>query len=147
MRWINVKNKIPDELEEVVFYYKTKIGDEGISLGHFECGKWQSCSFGDSFTLNNNVNVTHWMKLPESPDDIKNKNTFNINEIIEGNEESLEIFVSDTETEDCYFISIKRNNPEKFYIKKSDGEGGEFDSFKVSKTIYDAIHKFYEENF
>lgn len=39
------------------------------------------------------------------------------------------------------------SHPDKVWVAKEDGEGGEFNRDELFDVIYDAIEKFYEEKF
>lgn len=76
-KWISVKDKLPSELEEVMFFYiiygnkifnqHNDIAKRDIVCGHIEKGIWHICYLYSSLPLSNEVNVTHWMPLPAYP--------------------------------------------------------------------------------
>ena len=69
MKWINVNDKLPPDLHEVLYFTTTNNGNtREIMTGHRENGLWKHCCmFYSSQTLNHLVNVTHWMELPDYP--------------------------------------------------------------------------------
>ena len=46
-----------------------------------------------------------------------------------------------------YEIDFTWRNKKNIWIRKSDGEGGEFDKEKFIEFMYQAIENFYKENF
>ena len=62
MKWINVKDKLPDEYENIILYAaETDVLYPMICIGyyhydHFEEDNGATCD-----------NVTHWMPLPKPP--------------------------------------------------------------------------------
>jgi len=62
MEWISVKDKLPEEGENVLIY------EEAYSeVGYLFRGKWRSMETdfcGEPYELED---VTHWMYLPEPP--------------------------------------------------------------------------------
>lgn len=66
-KWISVKDKLPTDLEEVMFFYTIDQHKKDIVCGHLENGIWHICYLYTSMKLGNLVNVTHWMPLPEEP--------------------------------------------------------------------------------
>lgn len=63
--WISVKDKLPDELEEVLVFDGNAISTAYISWYEYDkTPRWQSDG-SLSFT------ATHWMPLPNLPDDKK----------------------------------------------------------------------------
>lgn len=74
MSWISVKDKLPPELQDVLFVYSIKnlhgqVIKKDIVCGHIAKNLWHICYLFNSLPLNNNVEVTHWMPLPEKPSD------------------------------------------------------------------------------
>lgn len=67
MKWISVKDKLPPDFQEVLYFATTNEGNSReIMTGHRENGLWKHCCmFYSSQTLNHLVNVTHWMELPD----------------------------------------------------------------------------------
>lgn len=62
MKWISVKEKLPNKNRRVLFYSKNKI----IVLGFFSDDGWTEESSEGICKLNYR-NVTHWMPLPNPP--------------------------------------------------------------------------------
>lgn len=67
--WISVTERLPADLSDVLFFYETDIGQKDISIGHYEKGIWSACGFYHSRRLSDAVKVTHWMPLPEDPNE------------------------------------------------------------------------------
>lgn len=67
--WIGVEDRMPPEYQDVLFFATCNEGqDREIMTGHREADSWRHCCmFYSSQTLNENVNVTHWMELPDYP--------------------------------------------------------------------------------
>lgn len=65
--WIRVEDNLPNEFEEVLFSYVIKNRKINRVCGHIENGVWHICYLYHSLPINQEVNVTHWMKLPENP--------------------------------------------------------------------------------
>jgi len=59
MEWISVKDRLPEDGEDVLFYY------DYISIGWYE-DEWFYDS-EDKFSAE--LDITHWMPLPESPNE------------------------------------------------------------------------------
>lgn len=57
-RWIPVTEKLPDEIEVLVFD-----GDDNIFLAILSDGQWTTDGY--------DIDVTHWMPLPEIPREVK----------------------------------------------------------------------------
>jgi hypothetical protein len=71
-KWISVKDKLPDDYREVLYFAITEQGTKEIMTGHREKGCWTHCClFYSTMRLNDNVKITHWMDLPNYPQDIK----------------------------------------------------------------------------
>lgn len=69
MKWISVKERVPEDKKEVLYF---AILNEGMSreimTGHRDNGQWTHCClFYSTFYLNEAVEVTHWMELPDYP--------------------------------------------------------------------------------
>lgn len=60
MQWINVKDKLPNDYIDVIVYSKS--GDTFVAKLLGKVYGWQSLSFI-------NFTVTHWMPLPEPPNE------------------------------------------------------------------------------
>lgn len=73
MEWISVKDKLPPDFQEVLYFAITNNGNtREIMTGHRENGFWKHCCmFYSSQTLNHLVKVTHWMELPNYPAEIQ----------------------------------------------------------------------------
>ncbi len=69
LRWVSVKDRLPDEYVEVLYFAVDDMGVHEIMTGHREKGKWTHCClFYSTKILNDIVKVTHWMPLPEAPE-------------------------------------------------------------------------------
>lgn len=74
--WINVKDKLPPEFKEVMFFYQIymdfkqekEVVKKDIVCGHYANKIWHVCYLWHSIALRDCVHVTHWMPLPENPD-------------------------------------------------------------------------------
>ena len=85
MKWISVKDELPRDFQEVLFFALTNGGNtREIMTGHRENGFWKHCCmFYSSQTLNHLVKVTHWMELPDYPNlDYTPKNEMEVGEVI-----------------------------------------------------------------
>lgn len=60
--WIPVTERLPEEDSKVLGVVKEE-GYNRIAFVFYSCGRWWEC-FYNGFT---NINVTHWMPLPEAP--------------------------------------------------------------------------------
>lgn len=69
--WIDVNDMLPPDFEEVLYCVKTDAKMD-ILTGHRENGVWFNCyMIYCSDPLNEKtVKVTHWMPLPEYPEDL-----------------------------------------------------------------------------
>lgn len=67
--WINVKDLVPPECCEVIYFATTNNGmSKEIMIGHLKNNEWSHCClFYGSNILNDDVTVTHWMPLPNYP--------------------------------------------------------------------------------
>lgn len=86
--WISCSERMPNDLQEVIFFYiirnnfsltsyeleknikKCDIIKRDIVCGHHENGIWYVCYLYVSTPLQciyNDIEVTHWMELPEYP--------------------------------------------------------------------------------
>lgn len=54
------------------------------------------------------------------------------------------VYIKDDEK---FIVTMDYLTPNKVWISRADGEGGTFDAKKLGDAIFDAIEKFYEENF
>lgn len=61
--WINVIDKLPDEDVRVMVCCQTKKGVQSINLAYQTGGIWHGTGSMSS--------VTHWMPLPELPEELK----------------------------------------------------------------------------
>ncbi len=67
-KWISVKDKLPDNYVEVLYFCINDNGTKEIMIGHRDKGYWtHCCMFYSTLFLNDLVTVTHWMPLPEMP--------------------------------------------------------------------------------
>ena len=65
MEWISIQDRLPDDMQEVIVYSV----DGGV-----ESGVYYSEGCFDYYDVSNRsilVNVTHWMPLPNPPQDAK----------------------------------------------------------------------------
>ena len=62
MDWINIKDKLPEEGQKVIYYFK----ETGISIGYYSCKGGCDCFYSHDGWLCDDV--THWMPLPKPPD-------------------------------------------------------------------------------
>lgn len=69
MKWISVKEGLPQEGITVFVYSKEYSNDDPV-LAYFEDGEWIDIDFEESpdFAIIKDP-VTHWMPLPEPPKD------------------------------------------------------------------------------
>ena len=58
--WISVKDRLPDAEDRVLCCTLTKKGTRNVIIGYYMDGAWR-CGM--------NSNVTHWMPLPELPEE------------------------------------------------------------------------------
>ena len=58
IRWISVKDILPENDNHVLCCTETKKGAKNVIIGYYMDGAWR-CGM--------NSNVTHWMPLPEPP--------------------------------------------------------------------------------
>ncbi len=66
--WISVEEKLPDDYKEVLYFCINDNGSKEIMTGHRVKGYWtHCCMFYSTVILNDLVEVTHWMNLPEYP--------------------------------------------------------------------------------
>jgi hypothetical protein len=49
--------------------------------------------------------------------------------------------------DDKFIVSLCRKDKNKVWISKGDGEGGQFDADALSDALFDAVEKFYNDNF
>lgn len=59
IRWISVKDILPENDNYVLCCTETKKGTKNVIIGYYMDGAWR-CGM--------NSNVTHWMPLPELPE-------------------------------------------------------------------------------
>lgn len=71
MNWINVKDKLPPNYEEVIYAVLTDVKRD-ILVGHRVDDIWYNCYLlYVSTPLNNHLcRVTHWIALPDYPTDM-----------------------------------------------------------------------------
>ena len=64
-KWISVKERLPEDDSDVLAYLRT--GEEGrIFTANYANGVWFDCIFNTLAT----ESTTHWMPLPEPPEDV-----------------------------------------------------------------------------
>jgi len=70
MNWICVEEKLPERLQKVLFVCVQDKHLRNIYMGYWSEAGWDIYLPYDSFKLREGVNVvTHWMELPEYPED------------------------------------------------------------------------------
>ncbi len=69
MEWISVSNKLPPDKHEVLYFATINNGvTREIMVGHRENSCWTHCCLFYSTTiLSDEIEVTHWMELPDYP--------------------------------------------------------------------------------
>ncbi len=66
--WISVEDRLPEDKQEVMYFAINPMGTSEIMIGHREKGVWTHCCLWYSTQiLNDDVQVTHWMELPDYP--------------------------------------------------------------------------------
>lgn len=65
--WISVKDRLPEELTPVIAF--TEAIDQGICIAFRENGLWIDGDSGHGIVLIQQGLVTHWMPLPDPPED------------------------------------------------------------------------------
>ena len=70
MNWISVKDRLPPDYQEVLYFATLDQGtSKEIMTGHREKGYWTHCClFYATSILSDEVIVTHWMNLPDYPE-------------------------------------------------------------------------------
>ena len=70
MGWISVKDRLPENLEKVLFLWVYDEILKNLSVGYMADGEWSIYLPYTSFDLNGEyIEVTHWMPLPDCPKD------------------------------------------------------------------------------
>lgn len=64
MNWIKIEEKLPQDLENVLFTDK-----KHVYKGFTNCHFWGECNYWFSDTEHCIEDVTHWMPLPPLPKD------------------------------------------------------------------------------
>ena len=67
MDWISVDERLPKDLEEVLYFAINDGGSKEIMTGHREKGEWTHCCLFYSTMYLKCCKVTHWMPLPDYP--------------------------------------------------------------------------------
>ena len=66
-KWIEVASEVPDDDKDVLIYMKeTNETHSAVSVGHLRMGRW--FDYAASYDLPTDC-VTHWMPLPEPPNE------------------------------------------------------------------------------
>ncbi len=72
-KWISVKDRLPEDKVEVLFYEKW-CGVPGVGYYSEKCEDWNADTefveaYGNSYVLSTieSEDVTHWMPLPDPP--------------------------------------------------------------------------------
>lgn len=60
MEWINIRDKWPDDENEILVCTISKKGVRNVDKGY---------AFGDRIVHRGTAQVTHWMPLPDMPED------------------------------------------------------------------------------
>ena len=72
MIWIDVKEKLPEAYEKVLFHWIGVGNDENVSMGYFCKSDWHIYQpFYSPMLYNKLCEVTHWTELPEFPGENK----------------------------------------------------------------------------
>lgn len=64
-KWISVEDGLPEELTPVLIF--TSITEQGVCMAFVENGKWIDGYSGRGIALMQQELITHWMPLPEPP--------------------------------------------------------------------------------
>ena len=76
MKWISVLEKMPEPYIGVLCFVKSETlkdfpEDGSQFVGYFsDSGKRWSCVYGDGWIPYSKEEITHWMPLPEPPDEV-----------------------------------------------------------------------------
>lgn len=65
--WISVWDRLPEELETVIVFLRVNGKLRSFDLDFRYKGQWHNSSENDMVT------VTHWMKMPEPPEELEEK--------------------------------------------------------------------------
>src|SRR5882762_4034770 len=72
--WISVSIDLPVYYKEVLYLCVNENGKKEMMVGHRVKGHWtHCCMFNSTIHLNDLVTVTHWMPLPEPPNEFDNE--------------------------------------------------------------------------
>lgn len=86
MQWISVKDSLPPDYVEVLYFSLFEGISSEIMTGHREQGIWtHCCMFYSTLYLHEKCKVTHWMPLPDYPktlDDPLHPDIVDINDLI-----------------------------------------------------------------
>lgn len=69
--WIKCSDRMPDDMMDVLFVIIRDNVQKEYAIGHHCAEGWNSCFIYNSMHLSNDENiikVTHWMELPEFPE-------------------------------------------------------------------------------
>ncbi len=70
-KWISTEEQLPPDLQEVLYFAINSLGGREIMTGHRKNGQWTHCCLWYSTQiLNEDSKVTHWMELPDYPQNI-----------------------------------------------------------------------------
>ena len=67
--WISIEDQLPPDGQEVLLFFKHRIGESRIIVGYSLDNEWNYCAIFQSYAFDFfGVKVTHWMELPECPE-------------------------------------------------------------------------------
>ena len=70
MNWISVKDRLPDKLQKILFFWVMEGHLRNVSMCFSDDKGWRSYLPYTSYYLNPEfIEVTHWMELPEYPNE------------------------------------------------------------------------------
>lgn len=70
MNWISVKDRLPDDSEDVLIYFKKKIRYDHLRIAYHSkngASNWNLPSGTSPYIQDKLKSVTHWMPLPDKP--------------------------------------------------------------------------------
>ncbi len=67
MEWISVKDRLPKNKQRILMYcIREFVNDEPIVIGHYQTGDYENF-ISTCFVEDEMSDITHWMPLPEPP--------------------------------------------------------------------------------